>query len=90
MAQLPKVDASPEEIKILRLGRKKKVLSIRDANFWELEELMHKGALNKFFPKKGRGAGWPHYTLTRKARKLLEYVDANPRHKRHSGNLQKS
>jgi hypothetical protein len=81
MVQLPKIKASSEEIKILRLGRKKKVLSIRDANFWACEELMHKGALNKFFPKKGRGAGWPHYILTRRAHKLLEYVDANPRHK---------
>ena len=79
MAQLPKVKASKAEVKMLRLARKKKVLTIRDATFWECEELMHKGALNKFFPKSGRGAGWPHYKLTHRGMRLLEYIDANPR-----------
>ncbi len=79
MVQLPKVRATPYEIKLLRLARKKKVLTIRDASFWECEELMHKGALNKFFATQGKGAGWPHYRLTYQARKLLKYLDANPR-----------
>ena len=79
MVQLPKVQASSAEIKILRLARKKKVLSLRDANFWDCEELMHKGALDRFFATKGKGTGWPHYRLTLRAKKLLAYLDANRR-----------
>jgi len=79
MSQLPKVLASRAEIKMLRLSRKKKFLTIRDFSFWECEELMHKGALDKYFPTEGRGAGWPHYKITRRGLKVLEYVDKNPR-----------
>ena len=80
MGQLPKVQASRLEIKMLRLARKKKFLTIRDFSFWECEELMHKGALDKFIPKEGRGAGWPHYQITYQGLKLLKYLDVNPRH----------
>lgn len=79
MPQLPKVQATRVEVKMLRLARKRKFLTIRDYGFWECEELMHKGALDKYFPTKGRGAGWPHYKLTRRGLKVLEYLDANPR-----------
>jgi len=79
MVQLPKVQATKTERKMLRLARKKKFLTIRDFSFWQCEELMHKGALNKFIPKEGRGAGWPHYKLSHRGIKFLEYLDANPR-----------
>ena len=75
MVELPKVQASPREIKILRLARRRKVLTIRDASFWECEELLHKGALNKFVATKGKGAGWPHYRLSYRGKKLLAYLD---------------
>lgn len=79
MSQLPKIQASKEEIKILRRARKRKSLSIKDVNFWKCEELVKKGAFHKQIPPEGRGAGWPLYRLTRRARKLLEYLDAHPR-----------
>lgn len=77
MAQLPKINATKEELKILRLVRKKKTITCRDVSYWLLESLMHKGALNKYFPKHTRSAGWPLYKLTRRAVKLLEYCDAH-------------
>ena len=79
MVQLPKVQATPVEIKMLRLAKKRKFITIRDFTFWQCEELMHKGALDKFVPEKGRGAGWPHYQLTRRGIRVLEYVNAYPR-----------
>ncbi len=79
MSQLPKVQASKVEVKMLRLARKKKFLTIRDYSFWECEHLMSKGALDKYVPTEGRGAGWPHYKISHKGRKVLEYIDKNPR-----------
>jgi hypothetical protein len=40
---------------------------------------MSKGALDKYVPTEGRGAGWPHYKISHKGRKVLEYIDKNPR-----------
>ncbi len=77
MAQLPKVSATREEMKILRLVRKKKSISCREINFWKLEDLVHKNALNKYFPKHGKNAGWPRYKLSRRGIKLLKYHDVN-------------
>ncbi len=64
---------------MLRLARKKKMLTIRDFSFWDCEDLMHKGGLNKFVPTEGRGAGWPHWKISHRGRRLLEYLDTNPR-----------
>lgn len=77
MAQLPKITTSREELKILRLTRKKKSISCREVNFWKLEDLVHKNALDKYLPKHGRNAGWPRYKLSRRAVKLLEYYHDN-------------
>lgn len=76
MVRLPNINATNEEVKVLRLARKKKTISCKDVNYWLLESLMHKGALNKYFPKNGRNAGWPLYKLTRRAVKLLDHYDA--------------
>ncbi len=76
MASLPKVMLSQAETKILRLVRKKKRITCRDSSYWECEVLVKKTALNKYYTTKGRSAGWPHYKLTERGRKALEYYEA--------------
>lgn len=50
----------------------KRGLSVRDFNYWDLEDMVHSGLLNKSFPRRGRGAGWPCYKLSRRGVKSLE------------------
>ena len=76
MASLPKVHLIPAEAKLLRFVRKKKRITCRDSSYWACEELVKKTALNKFYTNKGRSAGWPHYKLSARGRKALEYQDA--------------
>jgi hypothetical protein len=66
-----------DTLKILRLARKKKGLTIRDVNYWTLEDLVHQTLLNKSYPKNKRGRGWPLYTLSRRGRKALERAHQN-------------
>lgn len=80
MSKLPKMQPDNVQIKMLRLARKKKFLTIRDYTFWQCEDLLHMSAVDKYVPKKGRGAGWPHYKLSSKGRKFLIYLDKHPRH----------
>jgi len=56
---------------ILKTAKKKKRLTVRDFWYYDLEEMVHEGLLNKSFPRKGRGAGWPSYKLSRRGLKSL-------------------
>jgi len=58
-------------MEILRLARKKKRLTIRDFRYWALEEMVHKDLLNKTYPRKGSGMGWPVYKISRRGQKAL-------------------
>jgi hypothetical protein len=53
---------------ILKAAKKnqRRGLSVRDFNYWDLEEMVKEGVLNKSFPKHGRGAGWPCYKISRR------------------------
>jgi hypothetical protein len=59
---------------VLKLAKKKKRLTIRDVQYWDLEELVHEGLLDKIYSKSrtGRGDGWPSYKLSRRGLKSLE------------------
>lgn len=61
-------------IAILKAARKqqKRGLSVREFNYWTLEEMVHDNLLNKSYPRHGRGAGWPCYKISRRGRKILE------------------
>jgi len=64
--------------KVLRLAKKKRGLTIRDVNFWVLEDLVHADMLNKSYPKNKRGAGWPFYRISRRGLRSLKLTnDAN-------------
>jgi hypothetical protein len=63
-----------DRIAILKRARKqqKRGLSIREFQYWDLEEMVKENTLDKSFPNKGRGAGWPCYKISRRGRRLLE------------------
>lgn len=58
-------------MEILKLAKKKKRLTIRDFRYWELEALVHQDLLNKTYPKKGSGVGWPVYKISRRGQRVL-------------------
>jgi len=64
-----------KRMKILRAAKRKKGLTVRDFGFFDLEEMVHAGLLDKSYPKKGRGAGWPYYRLSRRGRKALAFEE---------------
>ena len=57
-----------DRLAILRRAKKqqKRGLSIREFNYWDLEDMVHEDLLNKSLPRRGRGAGWPCYKISRK------------------------
>ena len=61
-------------VKILKAAKKqqRRGLSVRDFNFWDLEDMVHEGTLDKSYPSVGRGSGWPCYKISRRGRKTLE------------------
>ncbi len=61
------------KLEILKRAKKQQKwgLSVRDFNYWDLEDMVHEGILDKSFPKRGRGAGWPCYKISRRGRKSL-------------------
>ena len=61
-------------LEILKAAKKqqRRGLSVRDFWYFDLEEMVHEGSLNKSFPRRGRGAGWPCYKLSRRGLKTLK------------------
>jgi len=61
-------------LKILKAAKKqqRRGLSVRDFNYWDLEDMVHEGILDKSYPNKGRGSGWPCYKISRRGHKSLE------------------
>lgn len=60
-----------DRIKILRAAKKKRGLTVRDFWYGDLETMVHESLLDKSYPKKGRGKGWPFYRISRRGRKAL-------------------
>ena len=65
-----------EEIELLKMIRRKKRLTSRDAPWWTLIGMMHKGALSKVVAKQGKYAGWPHFVITPRGRRYLDRLAA--------------
>lgn len=68
---------SSEELRLLRLIKKKKRLTTKDAPWWTLDAMMRKSVLNKIVPRDGSYAGWPYFILAPRGRRVLERVRAN-------------
>lgn len=61
-----------EEVELLKMAKRKKRLTSRDAPWWTLIGMMRKGALNKVIAKQGKYTGWPHFVITPRGRRFLE------------------
>ena len=57
---------------MLKTAKRKKGLTVRDYGYHDLEELVKEGVLDKSFPKRGRGVGWPYYKLSRRGKVSLK------------------
>lgn len=74
-----------EEVKILKQARKRRRLTCRDFNWWNLADMVHKGALEKVIPKKGKNAGWPYFIVSRRGRKFLKTLQEPQRSSKQGG-----
>ena len=63
---------SSSELRLLRLVKKKKRLTTKDAPWWVLDAMLRKCALNKVVPRDGSYAGWPYFILAPRGRRALE------------------
>jgi hypothetical protein len=61
-----------EEVELLKMVKRKKRLTTKDAPWWSLIHMMRKGALSKVVAKQGKYAGWPHFVITPRGRRFLE------------------
>lgn len=76
---------SLEEIKILKQAKKRRRLTCRDVSWWLLADMMHKGALEKVIPKKGKNAGWPYFIPSLRGHKFLKKIQEFQRLPRQGG-----
>lgn len=61
-----------DTLKILRLAKKRKRVTIREADYWVCENLVKQQLLNKNFPPQQRSHGWPEYKISKKGKMLLD------------------
>ena len=57
---------------ILRAAKKRRGLTVRDFKYWDLEDMVHISLLDKSYPKRGRGVGWPFYKISSRGRLSLK------------------
>ena len=60
------------DLEILKLAKKRRRVIIREANYWACEDLVHRGFLNKSYPKNRKVVGWPEYKISKKGKAYLE------------------
>jgi len=56
---------------VLRMAKKRRGLTVRDVNYWILEDLVKRNLMDRTYPRKGRGAGWPFYRISRRGRRVI-------------------
>jgi len=66
-----------EEVELMKMVRRKKRLTTKDAPWWTLIGMMHKGALSKVIAKQGKYTGWPHFVITPRGRRFLDRLAAS-------------
>lgn len=77
---------STDEFRLLRLVKRKKRLTSKDAGWWVLDGMMRKGALNKVVPRDGRYSGWPYFIISPRGARHLAKIEAKERAARNNGN----
>ena len=61
-----------EEARVLRLCKKKRRLTCRDADWDLLTDLVHKGVLDRVLSDDGKNAGWSYYKVSRGGKRYLD------------------
>ena len=63
-----------DEKAILKIAKKRKRVTARqgEADYWTLEDMVHKGLLHRTLPTHKKAYGWPVYILSKKGLKVLE------------------
>ena len=58
---------------ILRAAKKRRGLIVKDFWYYDLEQMVHEGLLDKTLPRRSRGRvpGWPLYKISHRGRKAL-------------------
>jgi hypothetical protein len=56
---------------VLKMAKKRRGLTVRDINYWLLEDLVKRNLMDRTYPCKGRGAGWPFYKISRRGRQVI-------------------
>jgi hypothetical protein len=56
---------------VLKMAKKRRGLTVRDINYWLLEDLVKRNLMDRTYPRKGRGAGWPFYKISRRGRQVI-------------------
>jgi hypothetical protein len=62
-----------EEVRILKVAKKKRRVNGRDFNWWVLLDMVKKGALSKVNPR--GGSGWPHFVISPRGKKYLKSLN---------------
>ena len=59
---------------ILKNAKKRKRVTARqgEADYWALEDMVHKGLLHRTLPTHKKAYGWPVYIISKKGLKVLE------------------
>lgn len=64
-----------DERQALELAGRKKILTLKDASWQVLSDLVKKGVMNKIPPQEEKQF-WPHYRISRRGRSLLKSLRA--------------
>jgi len=71
-----------EQIKIMKVANKRKKVTCNQFNWWVLDDMVKKGALDKVLPRDGRHPGWPYFQLSPRGRRHLNRILASERSQR--------
>ena len=61
-----------EQQRVLKMCRKKRRLTCRDADWDILASLVHKSVLDRVLTDEGKNAGWSYYKVSRRGKKYLD------------------
>lgn len=67
------VNFNGDEVEMLRLAKKRRRISCRDYDWWDLLALMRKGGISRV--DSDRGAGWPHFVLAPRGKRYLKRLN---------------
>ena len=65
---------SPEQVKILRVAKKRKKVTCNQFKWWTLDDMVKQRALDKVIPNSGRHSGWPYFKISLRGKRYLSKI----------------